>query len=169
MAALQVNVFTLVLIILPYRNGGLGGILGQLDTIVGLGIFGVFWLCTWYATRRAMRGLAWRSPRQARLTEELLIRGALWGGATGALFLGGLLIAMLIVGLTIATPALGIAVVLILWGAARWRRLDFAWIIGIVFTMVSFGIAPTLGGIVGLLFAVLYGIIFEISKRIVPD
>jgi len=45
------------LIALAYSGGALGGLLGSLNTLLGLGLYGLFWLSTWWTTRRATRGM----------------------------------------------------------------------------------------------------------------
>jgi hypothetical protein len=180
-AAFQTSAFVLILISLLYRNGGLGSVLSQLDTLVGLAIFCVLWFCTWCATRRALRGRDWSIFQEAGLSENLLVRGMLWGAATGALFLCGLLTVALTAGLVaqaarapaarlpeiMMTPILGIAVLGILVRLAIWRRIDVIMLISIVFTVVSLGFAPAIGAMTGIAFAILYGITLELSKHIV--
>ena len=83
--------FLAVLLLFLYLGGSLGRLLSALNTLVGLGLFGAFWLTTWVTTRQGWRRLQWdisQTPNYARV----LGQGVIWGGVNGVMFLGVLVL-----------------------------------------------------------------------------
>jgi hypothetical protein len=77
--------FMAVLILLLYVGGNLGALLGSLNSVVGVALFGALWATTWFSTRQSWRGLHWSlaGPPDFR---RLAWLGMLWGGLNGMLF-----------------------------------------------------------------------------------
>ena len=95
--------FVLVLVMTFYLAGSLGGLLANLNTLMGFALFGMLWWLTYWATSRAIvavstahrqpgiYALAW-SPTAPLLDYwRILTYAALWGGIDGGLFLAILL------------------------------------------------------------------------------
>jgi hypothetical protein len=123
-----------------HQSGGLSIGLASLNTMVGLAIFGVLWLTTWWSTRALTRA--------ARSNWSWLGLGMVWGGVNGALFIVGTFAVVLLVELPVQGPGLLLAV-----GA-------------VVFPLViAFGV----GAVVGLVFAALDLVLIQIAQWIVRE
>jgi hypothetical protein len=129
----------LTLLLLVYPTGGLGALLGNLETVTGLLIFIALWATTVWTTRRALAGGDWLSaaPTERRRFFRQAVR---WGGATGILFLAELG-AILLARTLIVAP----------------RTLDPNGVIGFGIFIASFGtlVAFVIGGLTGLVLAAL--------------
>jgi hypothetical protein len=86
LAAFHNGFFFAAALALLYRAGGLGVLLGSLNTLIGLGAFVVVWGLTWWTTRRAFAGVDWLALEQPRQFIPMLGRGLIWGGVNGVLF-----------------------------------------------------------------------------------
>ncbi len=89
LGTMHAGLFVLAIVALLYRAGGLDDLLGGLNTLLGLGLYCLLWLVTWWTTSRAVAGVDWNALK-AEDTGELLLRGLRWGGTTGILVLLGL-------------------------------------------------------------------------------
>lgn len=86
LATLHATLFVLLPLVVLLPGGGLGDLLGGLDTVVGLGLLCYLWLVLWLATRRA---LAAADPLTLR---SALRAGVVWGAAAGVGFVGPILL-----------------------------------------------------------------------------
>ena len=141
LATFHATVFVLVIVLFAYSGGGLGAALSGLNTFVGLGLFGVLWATTYFATARALRGVdliasagrrgyAWRAFR--------------WGAANGMSFLAvlGVVAVVAAIGNTqpgqvvsgILVPALFIAPIALIASAAVGGA------VGALFGMIDLGL-----------------------------
>jgi hypothetical protein len=85
LATFHATVFVLVIVLLAYSRGGLGGALGGLNTVVGLGLFVALWATTYFTTSRALRGLDLiGSARDRGSYPRRVLR---WGAVNGMAFL----------------------------------------------------------------------------------
>jgi hypothetical protein len=104
LGTMHTALFVLALIVPLYGAGGLDDLLGGLNTLLGLGLYGLLWMLTWWSTSRAVAGIDW-NQLTARDTGNLVLRGLRWGGTTGVLFL--LALAMLTLVIVVANAAAG--------------------------------------------------------------
>ena len=149
LATFHTAFFMAVLIALLYASGRLGALLGGLNTIVGLLLFGALWYTTFECTDRARRSLRWTTLEAPIDLTQLIGLSFVWGGANGVLFFIFLLLIQVAPGflasLQVAPDAL---LVLILIGG-----------VGSLFAFV-------MGGFFGLAFAVIDFTLLEVSRRI---
>jgi hypothetical protein len=103
LGTMHTGLFVLAIVLPLYRAGGLDDLLSGLNTVLGLGLYGLLWMVTWWTTSRAIAGVEW-NRLTAEDTGELLLRGLRWGGTTGVLVL--LLLAVLALAIAVAS-ALG--------------------------------------------------------------
>lgn len=93
-ASFHVALLVAVAIWLVHLGGGLGDLLSGLDTLLGLGLYGVLWAIVWRTTDPALTA----APPATSSAGSLLRSGATYGAATGVAFLlllvvpGGLLL-----------------------------------------------------------------------------
>jgi len=119
-----------LLLLLPlYPTGGLGGLLGGLETVTGLLIFVALWATSVWTTRHALAGGAWLSaepgPRGVFFGQALR-----WGAATGMLFLAELGLIFLVRTLIVAPGVLQPLGVLAFGAFAGSIGMIFAFVIG---------------------------------------
>ena len=86
LATFHTGLFVICLVIVLYWNGTLGDLLHNLNTLIGLTFFVVLWCTTWWCTRKARRGITLLTPAGLLPSGELLSRGTAWGGVNGILF-----------------------------------------------------------------------------------
>jgi len=134
-------VLTLGLLLPLYLTIDLGEALAELNTAVGLAVFGALWATSVYCTRRAMLDAGLRAGDYAPAA-NVLRYGTGWGAWNGVLFfwclLAGGAVALLVVALSESADQVG--------GV-------------IVFGIIAFGVGTILssviGSVLGFLFAVL--------------
>ncbi len=135
--------FVLTLVFLLYLSGNLGAILGSLNTLAGFALFLLLWGIAAWSTGKALDGIIGKDRREAALFEgglkfgRALLLAMLWGGVTGALFAGVIL-------LTEAIFALGI----------------------LLYGLVILPVAFLLGALVGLLLALLDGLLLYAVRKV---
>ena len=131
----------LTLLLLVYPTGGLGGLLGNLETVTGLLIFIALWATSVWTTRRALAGSDWLSAVPADWP-RFFYRALRWGGATGILFLAELGAILLVRTLLAARGDNSVGLLGVLGVAA---------FVGSIGTLVAF----VVGGLTGLVLAAL--------------
>lgn len=141
LASFHTAALTAVIVASLYLAGALGDLLGGLDTLVGLGLYLGLWASTWWTTRRAFAAIA-DIGRDASVWGLLGTAGK-WGGVNGVSFFW-----LLLVGFTVLNAAYEVPLVLLFAAAAG--------------SVLALGV----GGIVGLLFAVLDLAAFRAAGRI---
>lgn len=87
-ASFHVALLVAVAIWLVHLGNGLGDLLSGLDTLLGLGLYGVLWVVVWRATDRALAA----APPATSSAGTLLRSGAAYGAATGVAVLFLLLV-----------------------------------------------------------------------------
>jgi hypothetical protein len=143
------------LLALLYAGGNLGALLASLNTLLGLGLFGVLWFFTWWSTRRAARGIDLTALERTSVLARRLGRVVLWGGVNGALFFAVLL-----------------ALIVINASAAIVQGHAFA---GDFLPVIAFGgvagsaAAFIIGAIAALLFALVDGALLTLARWLVPE
>ena len=95
LGTLHAALLVLLVVTLAYRGGGLGEGLAGLSTSLGMALFGLLWLLAWWATARALRGVAVTASLGAGVAIQ---RGLIWGGVAGVLVLLGLAALVAVVG-----------------------------------------------------------------------
>lgn len=131
-----------------YATGAVGELLGGLDTVVGLGIYGYLWALTWWTNRRWLEdvGLALAElPSEPRVVVGAALR---WGAVAGLLFLVGPLVVL--VGLFVVDGGFG--------------ALPFVVLTGLVGALL----AAAVGALVGGVFATLDLALLRVSTALVP-
>src|SRR5688572_7759032 len=59
LGTMHTGLFVLAIVVPVYRAGGLDDVLGGLNSLLGLGLYGVLWAVTWWSTTRAVAGIDW--------------------------------------------------------------------------------------------------------------
>jgi hypothetical protein len=147
LATFHTTIFVLVIVLLGYSGGGLGGALSGLNTLAGLGLFVALWATTYVTTSRALKGLDLIGS--ARDRGGYARRAFRWGAANGMSFLailGGVAIVVAIsntrpgqVGSGILLPALFIAPIALVVSAA------FGGAVGVIFGVIDLGLFAVAG------------------------
>jgi hypothetical protein len=151
LATFHTGLFVLIPVVLLYLNGALGNLLRDLSTMFGVTVFGALWLTNWWCTRRAARGIDWTALLRPVFDPRLLARGIVWGGINGIL----LLLALLIIALALLAP-----------GAIANQGLEAVSnfvAFGVFVLLLGLPIAFIIGAIMGLVFAVIDGILLQVS------
>ena len=141
-----------------YLNGSIADLLASLNTLVGTAVYLLLWATTWWTTRQAWRALKWERLDDPLDVTALLGMGTLYGGINGMLFLS-----------VIALVAIPVGLAAIIVEAIRLGRLEdmaglvaagfFSLIVLAIAEVVAFGI----GALVGLLFAIVDGVLLHIA------
>jgi hypothetical protein len=139
---------------LLYAGGGLGELLGSLNTLLGLGLYALFWASTWWTTRQATRGIAWGALRDPWAPLDHFWRVVVWAGVNGLLLFGAVFV--VIVTNALATALAGRA----LLGAMT----SFVFAVGVLGTAVAFAI----GAVAGIVFLLLDSALLALANRLVP-
>jgi hypothetical protein len=153
LSSFQASLFILVPIIILFRNGSLGSLLGELSTPVGLALFLVLWAVSLYCSRRALRDL---EPAGENVgLRDLLEAASVWGGWTGAAFF-----------LLALTPLLAGALILNGGdgGANPVQVVAFLLSVGFVGSAVAY----LIGSAVGFIFGCLYAVLSRLVALVVP-
>lgn len=133
--AFHVAALTVVTVLVLQHGGAVGASLAGLDTAVGLGLYGFLWVITWWTTRRGLRA-AWHDERGLAWIDG--IESALaWGGATGVVFFGGLVAALVVLRLA--------------QGMAAGSLLQSLVVVGLLGGAVAGLVGALVGGLLGLL------------------
>ena len=139
---------------LLYAGGNLGALLGSLNTIVGLVLFGALWLTTWWCTRRAWRAMGWTINEPIKYG-RLYSLGARWGGVNGILFLFALLTIQII------------TVFIFAFSNSRFSDVGLGALRGFVF--VGFCGTPfafVIGAVFGFVFAAIDALLIDVTNLI---
>jgi hypothetical protein len=155
LAAFHAALLLTAVIALLYSRGGLGSLLGSLNTALGLGLYALLWLTTWWTTRRALAGLPWSTLGQPLLLLGRLGRIALWGAANGGLFFLALL--ALIVTNGLLTIAAG----------ARFAPDVLPGLLAV--SLAGAAVAAALGAVLAALFVLLDAALLALARRLAPD
>jgi hypothetical protein len=151
LATFHTSGLIVVVVALVYATGNLGALLGSLNTLVGLALFGALWLTTWWCTRRAVRAIPPQTLAQPRSSGRAVVRslaiGGLWGGVNGAVFflvlVSGLLVVSIYEVVTVANTS-----------------LVFLALAGLFGVPIAFGV----GAVIGILFAGIDGAVLELAR-----
>jgi hypothetical protein len=144
LGTLHATLFVLAIVVSAFRAGGLDDLLGGLNTLLGLGLYGGLWMLTWWTTTRAVAGVDWRQVT-AEDTGKLLLRGLRWGGATGVLVL--LAVAVLLLANAMVGGIQG--------GGAGTDALVGIAVASTTGLLIGSLVAFVLGGVVGVAFALI--------------
>lgn len=165
LATFHTTLFFALLIFIGYVSGALGNLLASLNTFIGLALYALLWATTWWTTRRARQGLNWNSLADSLVTSKLIVKSLLWGGLNGLLVFLVLFAFYLVkfVGLALFSDLAGFAVQgppALVAGAFQIIAYSLlALAAGSTFAFV-------IGGLVGLVFAVLDRIMIALARRI---
>lgn len=137
LATFHGTLFVVVSVLFAYARGGFGGLLANLNTLVGLGLFVALWVTTFFTTGRALEGV----DLLGDLEERAFMRRAFrWGAVNGMAFIV-VLGAVLIVGSIAATPP----------GRGSFGVLPIA----VLTAPLALVVAATVGAAVGAVFGVI--------------
>ncbi|NEU56811.1 hypothetical protein [Halorussus sp. MSC15.2] len=145
LASFHVAALVAVLVVGLYTAGSLGDLLGGLDTVVGLALYLALWASTWWTTRRVLGAVADAGTDASALT--VVGAGGRWGGVNGVCFLWVLLFVA-------AVPGADVTLAGVLYFLA----------FGGIGSILALGV----GGIVGVLFAVLDLALFRAARGLTP-
>ncbi len=101
LATFHATLFVVASVLFAYTRGGLGSLLANLNTLVGLGLFAALWATTFLTTQRALEGIDVLGTMDDRAFVRRVFR---WGAANGMAFLAVLAVVFL-VGSLAAIPA----------------------------------------------------------------
>lgn len=85
-AAFHTTYFVLIAFTLLYTQADLGELLASLNTLIGVGVFALLWLTTWWCTRRAVAELVQVKQMRVPSLGTFLWLGVKWGAVNGILF-----------------------------------------------------------------------------------
>lgn len=148
LSGFHTTLFVVVGLLLLHSGGALGGALAQLDTLTGFVLFIGLWATDWGATRHAMRGISAAALGRPFAGGGLIIRGIVAGSVNGALFFLWLV-------LTLSAQA-------VVHGDGE-TALNL-----LVIATFGWFFAAVVGGVFGLLFAVIDTLLLEVPRWIVP-
>ncbi len=145
LATFQTSVFVFVPLLLVFLKGDLGDQLEELDSRLGIALFLLLWLTTFYCTLRAL-GEVGLDTMRSDPTVAMLVKGAQWGAIDGMIFF-----------VVLAVSILGYAVI-----GASGNDHESAFIgtvsvilLGLTVTVVGGVVALIIGGIAGLIAAII--------------
>lgn len=141
-AAFHTSLLVLLAVWLIHLSGALRDLLGGLDTLLGLGLYGVLWAVVWVATGRAFDD----APPGTSTPRERAKAGFVYGGFTGAGF-----VLIVLVGATLVFLVTG-------------GELLFIAAFGVLGSVVAF----VVGGLVGVAFGLLDAPLVRAGERLVP-
>lgn len=165
LATFHTTLFFALLIFTGYVSGALANLLASLNTLIGLALYGLLWMTTWWTTRRARQGLNWNSLADSLVTSKLIVKSLVWGG------LNGLLVFLVLFAFYLVT-FVGLA---LLSDVARFAAQSLQALMTGVFQISAFSLlalvvgsafALIIGGLVGLVLAVIDGITIALARRI---
>lgn len=142
-AAFHAAILVAVAVLAGHLTIDLGDPLAGLSTLLGLGLYALFWLLLWVVTGRAF---AAASPSDASL-RELLVAGAGYGGATG-------------VGVVLVVVGGGGALAALVSGG---NPLTF-----LLFGLFGSLVAAVVGALLGVGYALLDAALVRVGERLVP-
>lgn len=153
--------FFAVFVAVLYLNGGLGNLLASLNTLIGSAVYALLWFTTWLTTRGAWRALNWRAFDEPLDVLRLLGTATIFGGVNGMLFLS----CLAVVAIPVALAA--VAVQAVQSGRPEQAAQLIPASILLVFALaIAEGVAFVLGAFVGLLFAVVDGLLIAGAGKI---
>ncbi|MFC7046641.1 hypothetical protein ACFQH6_15625 [Halobacteriaceae archaeon GCM10025711] len=142
LATFHVAALVSVAAVALHANGVLGQVLGELDTLVGVGLFVVVWALTWWSNRRWLTDVSLADDGQGAV-----VAGARWGGVEGVLVL--------------VAPLLVLVVVLVAQGGS----VPVLAGLGVVALLV----AGVVGGVVGAAFALVDVTLVRTAEYVLPE
>lgn len=144
LAAFHTATLVLVLVSYLYRSVPLGELLAEIETSVGLVLYGVLWGITWWSNHRWLQETRLLEADAVSDPDDVILAGFKWGGTTGVIFFG------VLVGLLVLpqTPLSGIPFIV------------FIALIGVI-------VAFTIGGLLGGVFAVADLILFWVADQLI--
>jgi hypothetical protein len=131
LATLHATVFTLVPLLALLLSGGLGDLLGGLDTAVGLALFAYLWLVLLLTTRRALAAVDLAARRSA------LRAGLVWGAAAGVGFVG---VVLLVAGTAVAATSGNLLFLPIAAGVGSLVAAVVGALLGVLFAAIDLGL-----------------------------
>src|SRR5207302_1566277 len=99
LATFHATLFVVASVLFAYTRGGLGSLLANLNTLVGLGLFAALWATTFLTTQRALEGIDVLGTMDDRAFVRRVFR---WGAANGMAFLAVLAVVFLVEALAVA-------------------------------------------------------------------
>ncbi len=150
LGAFHTAFFIFALLLLIYLGGGLGNLLGGLNTLIGSGVYALLWATTAWTTRRAV-GKAGASPLLGGVTWNLLGDGGLWCAVNGALFLAVFVVPFAVFAVAVNVPQ------------ASGDLVRF-----LILLLISLGAAAFVGLLAGLAFSILDVACLLLAARLLP-
>ncbi|WP_435155647.1 hypothetical protein [Haladaptatus sp. DFWS20] len=118
-----------------------------MNTLLGLGLFALLWFIVWWTIRKVLTAVPLSEAVSWSGTKAVLVRGTLWGGAVGVLFLvGAVIIAVVPQLFTPNTPLQPLSVLLT--------------------ALIGGLIALIIGSVVGLFFALIDVVVVRVAYRV---
>ena len=146
-----------------YLNGAIATLLAALNTLLGSAVYALLWTTTWLTTRGAWRALHWQSLEDPLDVPRLLATATLFGGLNGVLFLS----VLALVGIPIVLGA--VAVQAVQQGRPeQLAQLIPATVLLLFALAIAEVVAFVLGAFVGLLFAIVDGLLLSAATRVLP-
>lgn len=130
------TLLSLLVLQFAFRGGGLGGALAELNTLVGLGLFGALWVLVTAASMLALRNLDFTTLSAG----QALGSGARWGGGFGA--------AVVLVPFVLAAPV--VLVLSVMRGGFQPVALVLVPVFVLFATAAAFLVGATLGSALAL-------------------
>jgi hypothetical protein len=154
LAAFHAGFLFAALITVLYAGGSLGSLLGSLNTFLGIGLYAIFWLSTWWTTRRATSRLALVAVNAPLTPLAHLGTVMLWAAVNGLVLF--LTIVFLIVANTLLLTFTG--------------QAQLGDVLGFAVTVLAVGavVSAIIGAVAGLLFALLDSLLLALARWLVP-
>lgn len=158
LATFHTAFFFALIFALLYVSGALAGLLASLNTLIGIGIYAVFWVPTWYCTHRAFSSLQRADGIERPTFVDFILLGSKWGAVDGFL----IYVLVVIFGSAFA-------ILFLLWavvnGAAELEPAPLL-LYGTIVVVVGLPFAFVIGGIIGIVFGIIDAILAAIAFRI---
>ena len=152
LATFHATAFVLAIVLFAYSRDALGGVLGGLNTFVGLGLFVALWATTYLTTSRALRDLDLIGS--ARDRGGYPRRALRWGAANGMSFLA----------------ILGVVAIVAAIANTRPGQVTSGILIPALFIApIALVVSAAVGGVVGAIFGIVDLGLFAVAGLTTPD
>lgn len=144
LAAFHTAVLVLVLVMYLYGRVPLGELLAEIQTSVGLLLYGALWGITWWSNHRWLRETQLLEAYAVSGPDTVILSGFKWGGTTGVIFFG------VLVGLLVL-PQIPLG------------GIPFVVLVTLIGAIVAFAVGGLLGGV----FAVADIVLFWVADQFI--
>lgn len=144
LAAFHTAVLVLVLVMYLYGSAPLGELLAEIQTSIGLLLYGALWGITWWSNHRWLQETQLLEADAVSDPDTVILAGFKWGGTTGVIFFGVLIVLLIL-------PQIPLG------------GIPFVVLLALIGAIVAFAIGGLLGGI----FAVADIVLFWVADQLV--